>query len=112
MSEKRVVFVIEGDHDTRVKLRGILEAEGYSVSSAANGRDALEQLAKAGPPGLILLGWSLPVMTDQELLRQLRADTKLANVPVLKVSEIPKNGSGKFPDAKALVDSVRKSIIN
>ena len=65
------VLVVDDDPDLRVMLCAILEAEGYTVDSAADGLEALAQL-QARQPHVIVADLQMPRMTGQELLGQLR----------------------------------------
>ena len=78
-----LVLVVEDDHDTRVLLRATLETAGFTVVTAANGRDAILRLAELpSPPRLLLLDLQMPVMDGWELLVTLRRDSRWARIPV------------------------------
>jgi CheY-like chemotaxis protein len=77
------ILVVEDDHDTRVLLRATLEQAGYSVETAANGRDAMVRLqAMAEPPRLLLVDLLMPVMDGFELIAFMRKDERFARVPI------------------------------
>ena len=57
-----MVLVVEDDPDVRSALNDLLEAEGYEVETASNGKEALERLAEHRP-GLVLLDLMMPVMS-------------------------------------------------
>ena len=82
----RRILVVEDDRDIRESLQDLLEVEGYAVTTAENGRDALEQLQRMDAPSVILLDLMMPVMSGDEFLRELRKDGALASIPVLVVS--------------------------
>ena len=66
-------------------LREILEAAGYTVESAANGRVAIELLDRLAPdaaPGLLILDLNMPVMDGWALLAHVRARPHLATIPI------------------------------
>jgi CheY-like chemotaxis protein len=67
------VLVVDDQPDIRNVIAAILEAEGYRVTTAANGREALDRLA-AQPPALVLLDLHTPVMNGWELQRRLATD--------------------------------------
>lgn len=67
------VLVVDDQPDIRNVIAAILEAEGYRVETAANGREALERLS-AHAPSLILLDLHMPVMTGWELHERLLAE--------------------------------------
>ena len=81
----RSIMVVEDDQDTRRWLARALEAEGWQVTEAENGRVALEQLATA-PPDLILLDLIMPEMDGFEFLTELRRSEALRDVPVVVIT--------------------------
>lgn len=88
MSPKPCILVVEDDFDIRDTLAQILEAEGYIVSGAANGLEALELLRRdgAGAPALILLDLMMPVMNGWQFRAEQLQDPKLASIPVVVIS--------------------------
>lgn len=85
MSPGPAVLVVE-DHPTmRGALRAILEAEGYRVREAVDGRSALEQVA-ADPPDLLILDLNIPIVSGGDVLRRLKAAPATAEIPVVVVT--------------------------
>lgn len=80
------ILVVDDDLDLRESMQEILEMEGYSVATAANGRLALELLRQGERPDLILLDLMMPVMNGAQFLGALRADADLKDLPVLLVT--------------------------
>jgi DNA-binding response OmpR family regulator len=76
------VLVVEDDEQIAELMRDFLEAEGFRVRHAANGRETNEQLERARPD-LVLLDVVLPDESGFEICRRLRADSA---VPVLFLS--------------------------
>jgi two-component system response regulator len=64
-----------------------LEDLGYETSSAENGREALEQVAKDAPD-VILLDILMPEMDGFQVLEHLKSDNTLRNIPVIVVSAL------------------------
>lgn len=64
----RSVLVIDDDEDLREAIGSSLEADGYEILYAANGREALDLLGK-GMVGLVLLDMRMPVMNGWEFAR-------------------------------------------
>jgi CheY-like chemotaxis protein len=80
------VLIIEDDLDIRDALGQILEEEGYSVATAANGREALQRLRSGPPPRLILLDLMMPVMNGWQFRAEQKQDPALAEIPVVVIS--------------------------
>jgi PAS domain S-box-containing protein len=82
---ERRALIVEDDEDTRRWLHRALEREGWEVSDAANGRKALEWLAKA-PVDVILLDLMMPEMDGFEFLAERRKNKALDKIPVIVVT--------------------------
>lgn len=80
------ILVVEDNDDVREMMAVTLELEGHKVATAANGREALEQLRAGEKPCLILLDLMMPVMNGWEFRREIEQDPALSNVPVVVVS--------------------------
>jgi CheY-like chemotaxis protein len=80
------VLVVEDDEDSRDILRDLLEANGYPVMTAKNGKDALDRLKSFAAPCLILLDLRMPVMDGWTFRERMLADPLLATIPVVAVS--------------------------
>ena len=63
----------------------LLEREGYRVALAKDGLEGLERLA-AERPAVLLTDIEMPRMDGFDLVRNLRADPKLADLPVIMIS--------------------------
>ena len=66
------VLVVDDEASIRSSLTGALKDEGYRVTTAASGREALESL-KAEKPDVVLLDIWMPEMDGLEVLRHLKA---------------------------------------
>jgi two-component system, cell cycle sensor histidine kinase and response regulator CckA len=86
------ILVVEDDRSIRSALQAILEDEGYGVTTAENGRQALENLLTSVAPDLIVLDLRMPVMDGWEFRAAQKSDPVLARIPVLAVSA---DGSAK-----------------
>jgi CheY-like chemotaxis protein len=82
------IAIVEDDEDIREALSFLLEAEGFAVLTANNGRDVLEKLRAPamGLPALILLDLMMPVMSGAQFLAEQRLDPVLASIPVCLMS--------------------------
>ena len=76
--------------DTPANLRllaGMLSEHQYRVRPVPSGELAL-RAARAAPPDLILLDINMPGMNGYEVCEQLRADPRLADIPVIFISAL------------------------
>ena len=81
----RRVLVVEDDESARALIRRALEAEGWEVDEAENGRVALERLA-VQEPALVLLDLMMPEMDGFEFLEALREGEDPSPVPVVVIT--------------------------
>jgi CheY-like chemotaxis protein len=81
------VLVVEDNQDLRDAVCEVLADDGYSVVAAANGRQALEALAKGEPPCLMLLDLMMPVMDGWQVLEALATkEATAAPFPIIVLS--------------------------
>jgi CheY-like chemotaxis protein len=80
-----LLMVVDDDEDIREVLKLFLEAEGYRVVTAADGRDALQQLQSSEQPSLILLDLMMPGMDGEQFMNAMRR-ASFGNIPVVIMS--------------------------
>ena len=80
------VLLVEDEELIRGAMRMVLEWEGYRVTCAGNGREALRLLRSGERPSLILLDLMLPVLDGWRFRREQKRDPNLAPIPVVVVS--------------------------
>ncbi len=80
------VLLVDDQFTTREALSMILGGAGYRVSTAANGREAMQRLRGSERPDVILLDLRMPVMDGWELREELKRDAQLASIPVVVIS--------------------------
>jgi len=79
------ILVVEDYLDTREMYVEFLALNGYDVIAAEDGLEAL-RIAQALRPDVVVLDIALPRMDGFSVLRRMRADPKLREVPVLTLS--------------------------
>ena len=80
---KRIILLVDDDDDVREAFIDVLRNEGYEITTARNGCEALELLRRGARPGVILLDLMMPVMDGFEFRAQQLADPSLADLPVV-----------------------------
>jgi DNA-binding response OmpR family regulator len=76
------ILVTDDESGIRLMLRTALESDGYSVSEAANGREALEAI-KARTPDLMVLDLNMPVLDGMAVLEQMKSLAAIAKPRVI-----------------------------
>lgn len=102
------ILIVEDDHDIRQGLVDILTLENFRVTTACNGKEALELLRNSPTPWrpcFILLDLMMPVMNGWEFLLEQRSDPKLKDIPVMVCSAVADRNS--FP---GIVEFIKKPI--
>lgn len=87
-SSRKSILIVDDVPDNLHLLTSMLREQGYSARPAPNGRLAL-RAAENDPPDLILLDVDMPGMDGFEVCRELKANTKTRDIPVIFVSWKP-----------------------
>ncbi len=80
------LLLVEDDDSIRTTLSDLLIDEGLQVSTAINGREAIQALRAAAPPDVIILDLMMPVMDGWEFRLEQQADAMLADIPLIAMS--------------------------
>jgi two-component system phosphate regulon response regulator PhoB len=85
MANAPLVLVVEDEAALADLLKYNLEKEGYRVSVATDGEEALV-VAEERPPDLVVLDWMLPKASGVEVCRRLRARQETRNTPIVMLT--------------------------
>jgi len=80
-----LVMVVDDSLTVRRVTQRLLLREGYRVVLAKDGLDALERLAE-GVPAIVLSDIEMPRMDGFDLVRNMRADARLRELPVIMIT--------------------------
>jgi DNA-binding response OmpR family regulator len=81
------ILLVEDDRDVRDAIAEVLEEEGYQVSRARTGVDALEQLGRSHRlPAAIVLDLMMPLMDGWEFWSLQQSHYEWASIPVVVIS--------------------------
>jgi CheY-like chemotaxis protein len=97
----RSLLVVEDDPDIRAALKELLEGEGYEVSVAENGAEALELLPKISKPSLILLDLMMPIMNGNDFAKELANHELYSTIPVMVLTAF--KGSADIDRSKEVI---------
>ena len=94
------ILVVDDDVDFQVIMRRMLEGEGYEVSIAENGNQALEMVRRGEMPDVILLDVMMATTLEGvAVAREITGDAALEDVPIIMVSSIATSPeAAEFPE--------------
>ena len=84
-ADQPTVLVVEDELAQREVLAYNIEAEGFRVSRAENGEEALMLVAE-DMPDIIVLDWMMPVLSGIEVCRRLKSRPETRNIPIIMLS--------------------------
>jgi CheY-like chemotaxis protein len=83
------ILIVDDEEDTARAVTEMLAPAGFAVGHASNGLAGLEYLRTHGPPAMILLDWSMPLMDGPEMMEKLQADPLWRSIPVVLFTADP-----------------------
>jgi len=118
------ILAVDDNRMNRLKLVRMLGKEGYDVEQAEGGREALTML-RSNVFDLVLLDILMPEVDGFQVLREMKDDAALRDIPVIVVSAVEEMNSvyqclelgavdylSKPVDAELLIDRVSRYIKN
>ncbi len=92
------ILVVDDDPDFVEATRMVLEANGYEVASAADGKEALAKMRQEKPDLVLLDIMMAHILEGLEVSKEMQADVELRRVPIIMVSSITDSPhAGEFP---------------
>ncbi|MCD6283604.1 response regulator transcription factor [bacterium] len=82
---KKAILIVEDDDDIRELVSHSLSREGFRVSEASAGAEALDS-AKSDTPDLIILDLMLPDIDGLEVCKRLKADVSSKTIPIIMLT--------------------------
>ena len=83
---KSAILIIEDDLDIADMLSAYFRVQGYEVTTATWGEDGIK-LAQTSHPDLVILDIQLPDIDGFEVARQLRANRRTQDIPIIFLTE-------------------------
>ena len=89
-NSKMKVLVVDDDSTMRMILRAILGRLGFPcIEEAVDGLAALQMLRSGMMFDLVFTDWEMPNMFGIDLVRNIRADSRLTHLPVVMMTATP-----------------------
>jgi two-component system cell cycle response regulator DivK len=104
------VAVVDDNADNRLIIRTILEDQ-YEILEFSSGIEAIQGFKK-NKPDVVILDISLPEMDGTEILRRIREDTDLHDLPVVALTAHAMVGDREKYLAAGFNDYVAKPILD
>lgn len=108
-AEQPLILLAEDNEANIQLLTDYLTDEGYRVVTARNGLEAIER-ATAERPALIVMDIQMPGMDGLEATRRIRADTQLADIPVIALTALAMPGDRERCLAAGANDYLSKPV--
>lgn len=103
------ILLVEDSKFLRIATERALSRSGYSVTSAADGDEAL-RLAREHHPDLILLDMLLPKMTGPDVLKALKADPVTRSIPIVVLSALSQKNAARLQSDGAFAFFEKSSL--
>lgn len=87
MSNNKKILAVDDENDVLLVIKAALISEGFDVTTASDGAEALAT-AKESTPDLVILDMMMPEMTGFEVLKQMREESALKTVPVIMLTGV------------------------
>jgi len=84
--QQRNVLVVDDDVRNIFALSTLLENHGMQVTSATNGRDAIDILQRREDLSVVLMDIMMPGMDGYETMRHIRREPKFRTLPILALT--------------------------
>lgn len=113
------VLIADDDRDARVLWTAVAEAENLQVIEAEDGRQAIEILTGDSDFKLVILDVNMPFVEGYEVLRHMRQDDRLKEIPVIVstadrttrgLTGIPVDDKTSFINKASGLDNMRRGI--
>ena len=85
MNDSPHILIVDDREDSRKILQTILNKEGYNLTFASSGHEAIDKISIA-KPDLILLDVLMPDMNGFEVCKHIRSTPSIADIPVIIVT--------------------------
>lgn len=115
------VLIADDDHDARVLWTAVAEAENLKVIEVDDGRQAIEILKGDADFSLIILDVMMPYADGYEVLKFIRDDDRLKDIPVIistadrttrSLMGFPADEKTSFINKAAGLDNMRRGVDN
>jgi len=87
MAQGKTILLVDDDLTLLEMYEDRLKAEGYDITRATNGEEALQKLRET-KPALVILDIMMPKVNGFDVLKNIRADQEFKNIPVIVLTAL------------------------
>jgi two-component system NtrC family sensor kinase len=109
MGSRHRIMVVEDSETQALKMRYVLEAEGWEVISASSAETSLDALNRT-VPDLIVVDYHLPGICGDELCRRIRMNVNTRGIPILMLTVDENHGAELHGLESGADDYVSKAV--
>lgn len=100
----KTCLIVDDSKIVRKVVQRIVEAFGFNILEAENGREAVNQ-TRAHKVDVIILDWNMPVMDGMECMKEIRADASISQPKIIfcttenefsKIQQAIMNGADEY----------------
>ncbi len=84
----KTIVIIDDEFGLADVLSATLSDSGFRVHVASNGAQGLDAVREQSPD-LVILDYMMPILDGPGVLHAMKADERMANIPVLMMSSLP-----------------------
>ena len=103
------ILIVEDNELNRDMLSRRLERKDYAIESVADGKTAIEAIAK-NRPDLVLMDMNLPVLNGWDTCKQLRAQEATQDLPIIALTAHAMSGDEQKALAAGCNDYTTKPV--
>jgi CheY-like chemotaxis protein len=85
----RRLLIVDDEREIRESLEEFFQEEGFTVTTAANGVEALARLEESETPCVVLLDLLMPVLSGNEVYQAMQKEPRLNGIPVIVMTSDP-----------------------
>lgn len=86
MTSRGKILIVDDDNRNVFALSAVLKARGYTCISAISAFEGLEILKNTTDINMVLMDMMMPEMDGYEAIRQIKQNTRIAEIPVISVT--------------------------
>ena len=84
------ILIVDDDRELRMIYRTILERQGFLISEAANGAEALKYLMNHTPPDIMVMDMLMPMLGGEALMQRIRQMPALNDMGIIVLTAYPR----------------------